>query len=305
MMKSRSGPARAVFASMALGAALCGPPVFAQTAGAEKKAEPENPEEFSRVRGLFEVDLPKTVEKLRLKVTVHPHFGDFLNRDYLRVPVGARLGLTDSTEVNAEVEGYVTHGLKRTNPGNGFDLVRLGAKHQWRDWLKPHVDTSTGLNTAFPVGRPPLTLTDGFNHVSPYVTFSKRWPTLPRFTPFVTFGTDAMWKSSVPGSFTKNQPHSDSMGASAGFLYDLGAIKYTLVGSYWTTSLIGKGDRNFASINPSVLLELPPALTFGSKGRWIFGIGLKANFGPDGTDLGTSAKLRGEFKFLRLFGAKP
>ena len=29
----------------------------------KKAAEKENPEEFSRVRGLFDVDLPKTVEK--------------------------------------------------------------------------------------------------------------------------------------------------------------------------------------------------------------------------------------------------
>ena len=152
---------------------------------------------------------------------------------------------------------------------------------------------------------PPLTLTDGFNHVSPYVTFSKRWPTLPQLAPFVTLGADAMWKSSVPGTFTKNQPHSDSMGVSAGFFYDRDVIKYALVCSYWTTALIGKGERNFASIGPSVLLQLPRALTFGSNSRWIFGVGVKANFGPDGTDFGSSAKLRGEFKFARWFGAKP
>jgi hypothetical protein len=268
---------------------------------AETKSEPDNPEEFSRVHGLFDVDLPKTVEKFKAKVTVHPHFGDFLHRDYLRIPVGVRLGISERTEINTEVESYVTHGLKKTGDGFGLDLIRLGAKHQLTQGDDAPVDTSVGFNTAFPVGRPPLDLVDGFNHFSPYVTFSKPLRRLPRLTPFVTFGTDLLWHSTVPGTFDKNQPHSDSMGISGGFFYDAGIFKYTLVSSYWTTALIGKDSRNFYSVNPSVLWQLPPALKFHAKGNWIFGVGLKASSGPDGTDLGVSAKLRGEFNLGHLF----
>lgn len=280
--------------SLLLAAAL---PVF----GAQVSEEKENPEEFSRVRGLFDVDLPKTVEKFKAKVIVHPHFGDLLHRDYLRVPVGVRLGVTDRTEISPEVEGYFTHGLGKRGAGYGLDLVRLGAKHQLEPWAATGIDTSIGFNSAFPVGRPPLSLTDGFRHFSPYITFSRPWPGRPKLTPFLSVGTDLMWRSTVPGAFNKNQPHSDSMGASAGFFLDRGVFKYTLVTSYWTTALIGEGRRSFTSVNPSVLWQLPPALKFQSKGMWIFGLGLKSNFGPDGTDLGVSAKLRGEFKFARFF----
>ena len=261
----------------------------------------ENPEEFSRVRGLFDVDLPKTVDKFKVKLIVHPHFGDLLHRDYLRVPIGVRVGVSDRTEINAEVESYLTHGLKKTGDGYGFDLIRVGAKHQLPKSKDFGVDSSVGFNTSLPVGRPPLGLSDGFAHVSPYATFSKPWPQNPRLVPFLTLGTDLMWKSSVRGEFTKNQPHSDSMGLSGGFFYDRDQFKYTLVTSYWTTSLIGHDDRQFISVNPSVLWQLPPALKFHAKGNWIFGIGLKANFGPDGTSLGVSAKLRGEFNFRRFF----
>jgi hypothetical protein len=276
----------------------------AQTsAGSKAAAKPEDPEEFSRVRGLFDVDLPKTVEKYKLKVFTHPHFGDLIHRDYLRVPVGVRVGVSERTELSAELESYFTHGLKGHGPGNGLDSLRLGSKHQFRDWLREdNIDVSAGVNVAFPLGRPPLDLTDGHYHASPYVTFSKRLIDHPKLTPFVSVGTDLLWKSSVPGSFAKNQPHSDSMGLSAGYFYDYSRqFKYTLVTSYWTTSLIGSGNKQFFSINPSVLWELPPALTFHSKGHWIFGIGVKADFGPDGTDFGSSAKLRGEFKFTRFF----
>jgi hypothetical protein len=271
--------------------------VVAATCGAaDATTDAENPEEFTRVRGLFDVDLPKTVEKFKAKVTLHPHFGDLLHRDYLRLPVGVRMGVSDNTEVSSEVEAYVTHGLKQS-AGYGFDLVRLGAKHQLRKSAHSDIDISLGLNTAFPVGRPPLSLTDGFNHFSPYVTISKPWMGHPQLTPFLSVGTDLIWRSSVPGEFTKNQPHSDSMGVSTGFLYDRRQIKYALTTSYWTTSLIGQGNRQFFSVNPSVLVQLPPALKFHAQGNWIVGVGFKTNFGPDGTDLGLSLKLRGEFNF--------
>ncbi len=285
---------------LAFGVTLAAPARAAEPATGES-AEKENPEEFSRVRGLFDVDLPKTVEKFKAKVIVHPHFGDLLHRDYLRVPVGVRFGLSDRTEISPEVESYLTHGLKKKGDGYGFDLVRLGVKHQLRKTDEAGIDTSVGLNTSFPVGRPPPSLTDGYNHFSPYVTFSRRWDSHPTVTPFVSLGTDLMWKSSVRGEFSENQPHSDSMGASGGFLYDRGVFKYTLVTSYWTTALIGHGNRTFTAVNPSVLWQLPPALKFHSKGAWIFGLGLKANFGPDGTDYGVSAKLRGEFRLGNLF----
>lgn len=262
--------------------------------------EKENPEEFSRVQGLFDVDLPKTVEKFKAKLILHPHFGDLLHRDYLRIPLGVRLGIGNRTEVNGEVESYITHGLRKS-AGYGFDMIRLGAKHQWRKASESDIDMSYGINTAFPVGRPPLSLTDGLIHVSPYVTFSKPWPSLPKLTPFLSLGTDWVWKSSVRGETLKNQPRSDSMGISTGFFYDRDQFKYTLVTSYWTTSLIGQGNRQFASINPSILWQLPPALKFHSKGNWIFGLGLKASFGPDGTDFGVSTKLRGEFKLAHFF----
>lgn len=287
-------------ARFAASAALAGLALAGLAPAAEADAEKENSRELSRVRGLFDVDLPKTVGKFRARAIVHPHFGDVLRRDYLRVSLGARLGVGERTEISPEVESYLTHRRKGQGSGYGLGLLRLGAKHQLQRSDDALISTSVGLNTAFPVGRPPLELTDGFNHVAPYVTFSMPWPGTPRLTPFVSLGTDLIWKSTVRGEFTKNQPRSDSLGASAGFYYNQGVFKYTLVTSYRTTALIGRGSRHFTSIHPSVLWQLPPTLKFLTAGNWIIGLGLKAGFGPDGTDLGAGVKLRGEFKLARF-----
>lgn len=275
----------------------------AQTTTAEKDST--GGEEFSRVSGLFDVDLPKTQPRNRVRVIVHPHFGDLLHRDYLRVPVGFRYGLNDLTELNAEIDSYLTHGLRKRSAGYGVSELRLGAKYEWNQWLKPTLDTSTGINFRVPLGRPPLELTDGYNHAAPYVVFSRRLSEWPGFTPFVTLSTDVMWKSSVPGSFQRNQPHRDSLSVAPGFLWERGAFKYTLVCTYTTTALISRGSTNILSINPSVLWQLPPALVFHTTGRWIVGAGVRVTTGPDGTEVSTGAKLRGEFSLSRLFGKSP
>ena len=260
----------------------------------------ESPQYFSRVRGLFDIDLPATVKKYDLKLVIHPHFGDFTRRAFIRIPVAVRFGLNDRTEGDFEAESYISHGLKNHTEGNGFSALHLGAKYEWAHWLKDYVDTSTGFTTSIPVGRPPLELSDGMNHVAPYVVFSRTFSSIPQLAPFVSFGADFVSDSTVPGVIGRNLPHSDAMGVSPGFIYDAGSLKYTLVLNYRTTSLIGSGNHHYYAANPSVLWELPKKLTFNSSGRWVVGLGYKWSHGPEGSDTGTSLKLRGEFKFTRL-----
>jgi hypothetical protein len=268
---------------------------------AEDSPKP-NPEEFSRVPGVFDVDLPKTVERSRVKLLFRPHFGDLIHRDYIRLPVGARLGLNDRTEVNGEAEAFASHGLKQGGSGYGIGALRLGTKYQWAHWLKPDIHASSGLNVSTAVGRPPVTMTDGQFHISPYLTFSRRSERFPKATPFLTLGTDLLSRTRVAGSFARNQPRSDTAGGSMGFLYDQReTLKYTVVANYATTSLIGRGSHHYASLSPGLLWQLPRALTFGSRTRWIFGVGCKVGVGPDGTEFGTSAKLRGELNLRRFF----
>jgi hypothetical protein len=266
----------------------------------EPAAADESPQEFSKVRGLFDIDLPATVKRYDLKLSFQPHFGDFTRKAYVRIPVGARFGLNDRTEVDLEAEAFVTHGLKAKHESYGFYALRFGTKYQWAHWLKDRVVASTGFTASIPVGRPPLELTDGLNHFAPYVVFSRTYPQWPKFAPFVSFGMDLVSRSSVPGTTRRNTPTSDAMGMSPGFIYDAGVLKYTLVLNYSTTALIGQGSNHFYGANPSVLWQLPRRLTFNSNGKWVFGFGLKMSKGPDGTDTGTSVKLRGEFKFTRL-----
>lgn len=144
-------------------------------------------------------------------------------------------------------------------------------------------------------------MTDGYNHYSPYLVISKRSPHAKALTYFVSPRLDVMGKSSVAGSFRKNDPHSTSMICGTGFVLGRFPYHYTFETGYQTTSLVGKDNKQFVYIRPGFAWDLPRRLTFDSHGRWLLGVSFKLTEGPDGTRLDSGGKIRGEFSLTRWF----
>jgi len=287
----------ALLALAPLGAQESPPTVAREATAADDQA-------MHKIAGIFDTDLPKTERKGSLRFIIHPHLGDFTNRSYVRVPLGLRWGVNDHVEFTATVEPYLAHGLKSGSPGNGIGDVQFGAKYAFHEWLKPDYDASTGLNVRLPVGSPPLDLTDGYNHYSPYLVISRKSPRLAGLTWFVSPSLDIMRKSFVNGTFRKDDPHSSSLIFGTGFVLDRYPYHYTLEAGYQTTSLIGKDNEQFVFVKPGFAWDLPRRLTFNSRGRWLFGFSIKFTEGPDGLRVDTGGKIRGEFSLRRMFGGQ-
>lgn len=262
---------------------------------------PPDDKSLRRVDGIFDTDLPRTESKGRIRFIIHPHLGDFTRRSYVRVPFGLRWGVNDHMEFSAMVEPYFDHGLKSGSSGNGIGDVEFGGKYAFVHWLKPDYDASVGLNIRLPVGSPPLDLTDGYNHYAPYFVVSKKSSKTKGLTYFVNTTLDVMEKSSVAGTFRKDDAHSTSMIFGTGFVLDRYPYHYTLETGYQTTSLVGKDNKQFVYVRPGFAWDIPRRFTFDSHGRWLIGGSIKITEGPDGTRLDTGGKLRGEFSITRLF----
>ena len=69
----------------------------------------------------------------------------------------------------------------------------------------------------------------------------------------------------------------------------------------WRTD--ARGDGRWI-VRPGLLWMIPPRFTFGSTGRWLLGGAVQFTRGPDGSDVRVSAKVRGNFDFLRLIGGR-
>ncbi len=257
------------------------------------------PTVFSRINGLFGGDLPQLDVPDAIKLILRPHFGDLVRRDYMRVETGLRWALNDHFELNSEASAFFTHGLG-DSAGYGIGKVRFGSKYVFENWPEPDYETSVGLNIDLPTGRPPLDMTDGHNHVSPSFVVQHHSYDQPRLTTFAGMGLDLMSNSRVPGTFGSNQPHDNSMSFTAGGVYDLGQLKWTLTASYTTTSLVSSHPEQFFTFQPGILWYVPRKFTLHSKTQWILALGAGTTWGPDGTDFSLTSRLRAEITFRQV-----
>ena len=261
-------------------------------------------QELRKISGIFDTDLPKTEKKGSVRIIVHPHMGDFTRRNYLRLPLGVRWGVNNHVEVTATIEPYIQHGLRRGSPGNDIGNVQFGGKYVYKNWLQTDYDASVGLSVRLPVGAPPLDMTDGYNHYTPFLVLSHPSRYTPGLKYFFSGTADLMAKSSVAGSFRKNDAHSSSLILGTGFVLDRFPYHYTLETGLQTTSLIGRDNQHYVFVKPGFAWDLPRKLTFNSHGRWLFGLSVKITQGPDGTRIDSGGKIRGDFSLSRWWRGK-
>jgi hypothetical protein len=275
----------------------------AQADANASSAPPATEEEgtISRIRDLFEIDLPMTERTGEVRFSFQPHFRDLINKSYLRTPLEFRWGVNDHFELNSYIDTFFTHGLRDDDEGYGINALHFGAKYAWLEWLKPAWDASIGINTSIPVSRPPPDLTDGHNHFTPYIVFARKLDTVPGLSEILNVSVDLISTSPTPGNFGRNEPHSHSFSLTPGLLYDRGPWHYTLEVDGTTTRFIGCGSHEFLTIRPGIVWDLPKALTFHARGRWLAGFNLTFVFGPDGNTISTGGRFRGEVNLTRWF----
>jgi len=270
------------------------------SAASPASAPPEQ-STIPRIPDLFQIELPVTEQSGQVKLSFLPHFRDLLNEDYLRVPFEISWGVNDHFELNSYTDTYFDHGLRKGDGGYGISELHFGAKYAWLEWLKPTWDAGIGFNSSIPVSRPPLTLTDGHDHFTPYIVFSRKLDGVPGLSGVFNVSTDFISDSSTPGVFNRNEPHSNSFTVSPALLYDHLAWHYTLEVDCTTTRVIGSGSHDFLTVRPGVFWDLPKRLVFNAHGRWLAGFNLSFVFGPDGNTVGTGGRLRGEVNLTRWF----
>ena len=281
--------------------ALTSPTLRAQAAPAANITTTQNQRTlFSRIRGLFDFDLPNLDPPGTVKLIFNPHFSDLVRRDYLRVDSGIRWAINDHFDISPEASIFLAHGLGGSNAdGYGIGELRLGTKYVLPHWPDSNYETSLFVNVSVPVGHPPVHLTDGFNHVAPGFLVQHLSTRYPRLTTFSGAGLDLITKSRITGIPYRNEPRDDSMNATAGAIYDQGQVKWTLTATYATTAGLGATSRNFFYVRPSLLWYVPKKYTF-SKTQWILGLGVRASWGPDGTELSVFSRVRAEITFRQV-----
>ncbi len=228
--------------------ALCS---WAQEPGLANPGSPALTRPFlSRIRGLFDIELPQLDPPGTVKFILYPHISDLVRRDYVRTDVGFRWTLNDHVEFSTEGAAFLTHGFGEQATGNGIGELRYGLKYLIHEWLPPDFEASANLSVTQPLTQRPIDLSDGYQHITPSVIIQRHSPNNRHLTIFTELSLDAISPSGKAGAMQINQPHDDSSSVTLGGVYDLGQIKWTLAGTYTTTALIGSRAEHFFTSGP-------------------------------------------------------
>lgn len=304
--RSPRGGSRGHAASIIAAACLAAGSTFAQTVPpAEPDALATRGADEIRIREVFSSHLPGTMAKNSFRASIHPHFGDLDRHDYFRISNTLRYGATSKLELSAGFDAYASHGLGDVGffKEIGIMSVQFGGKLNIGDRILHGWDSSIGVDAVIPTGTPPVELTDGLRHISPYVTFSRRMESRPQIRLFWGAGFDFVNLAEYPGELQDNQLDDDSVNVSAGFVIDRNMLHYSFESQLATTRGIGNGsDDDVLTLRPGIIWEVPTFRDRHKRSNWMIGLGGRVSFGPDGTDVGASAKLRYNLDLKHLFG---
>ena len=227
-------------------------------------------------------------------VTIYarPHLGDFVHRDYLRLPVGVRLRLDEHNEFTTVLESYFTHGLSGP-AGYGLSRLQIGMKHEQEFKAWPGTAWSWGVDFATPLSRPPVELSDGHRHTLPFVSISRALVPRWHLVGYTGFGADLLARTDLPVNFGRNELHSNSLTLGVGVTRDWQRYQAALTATVATSTLVSNESRQVFTLRPDVLIPLTRFT--GKHTRLLFSVGGRAITGPDGTEYGVSSSLRVEF----------
>lgn len=255
----------------------------------------------ARVRGVFDVILPDTQERRTWRLTFQPHFRDVISADYVRLPVGLIYGFNRRTEGEIEVDGYLANpfqsdtGVPRSDAG--IANVRTNFKYRWTPTLDPAVSAASGIEWVRPIPSSPEALNQGVNRYSVYSTFARPSPNIPNLDGFVNLSYDFITGSSALGHIPEDEPQDDFVKTATGVLYRRGPATWGLAVS-WAHTVDGMA-RDFVTLTPSVIYDVPPKFAFKSPGKWQVGAAVEGLRYGNENELSLRVRVRWSFDFRK------
>lgn len=137
-------------------------------------------EQVLKMTEFFDTVLPGVLEEHNMTLHVMPKFSDVRDNEFVRMPFEVRYGLSDKVELRGGISPFMPNPF---NPGRdhrwGPGETKLAARYDLDGLLKFFDDTTVGLETRVPLGKPPIEINDHYTHVKPSVSAARRllsWP---------------------------------------------------------------------------------------------------------------------------------
>lgn len=221
---------------------------------------------------LFGTELPRTLAKYSMEISIDPKFRDFIDEDEVRVPIELRYGVSDQTEVYVEIEPYFPNWFDGGNNW-GFSYVRFGAKNQL-PISTPDFQVAVGFDSRYPLSFPPDDPSDGYFRIQPYIALERELGFVKDTSVFLNVGyefVDYISGYNDPDDFIYDD---DNLRFTAGVIHHRGLWNPFFRAQYrFEVADDPRQDSWF--VEPGVLFDLPREMTHKLPGKWKVEAGLR------------------------------
>jgi hypothetical protein len=233
------------------------------------------------VRQVFDTVVPGGIGDKNLVLDVEPKLGDFVRKQYVRVPFELRYGLPFAWEVYGGLTPVFPNPLKagedhRWSPGLG----KLGLRRDFNSEAFFFEKVVVGFETLSPLGEPPVALIDHYVHLRPYVTGLRSLESsLPHTTLLLSLLYDQAvscpQRSGVPAGVIKTEMTE----IAPGLLYQPSQFGYFLQYGfryYNDTKPSGQRTGNIGKIGMIWDMPRERSVNWGLPGKWQFEFGVSS-----------------------------
>ena len=289
-------PALLLFgALLALGApALAAPTTNASAASSSATPADKVRERVLRMTEFFDTVLPGVLGEHNMTVHFTPKFSDLRDNEFWRFPLELRYGYSDQLEL---IGGLVPFTPSPFNDGRdhrwGPGEAKLGARYDLDGFFKFFDDTTVGLETRTPLGKPPVELNDHYTHVKPFVSAARALETWPDTTFYLNLAYDRSVELTHRGPPPPEVVRRNIIEVAPGLLFKPSELGY--FAEYRWRHITEPAEWHLAhEVHFGVIWDVPLARTeqWRLPGKWQLELGYKVSHeeGRD-TDHGIAARV--------------
>ncbi len=275
--------------------------IFLVLTSAAKAAEESDLSTADRVRegvlrmtDFLDTMLPGVLGEHNITLHFKPKFGDLRDEEYIRFPVELRYGLTDRLDLQAGMVPFTPSPINtgrdhRWGPGE----ATFGARYDVGPILRFFEETTIGLETRFPLGKPPVELNDHYTHVKPFIAAARTLRRWPSTTFYSNLSYDRSVKLTPRGAPPPEVLRRHVAEASPGLLFKPSQFGY--FAEYRFRHIDEAGDTRLAhEIQFGTIWDVPLKRSANWKlpGKWQLELAYKIGHEEGhGTDQGVSARV--------------
>ncbi len=158
-------------------------------------------ERVLRMTEFFDTMLPGVLEEQNLTLHFKPKFSDLRANEFMRFPFEVRYGYSERLELFGGLVPFTPNPFNRGREHRwGPGEARLGARFDLGRRLSFFDDTTVGVETRVPLGKPPIEFNDHYTHVKPFVSAARTLLSIPDTTFYANLSYDRSVKLTRRGT---------------------------------------------------------------------------------------------------------